>query len=199
MLTWNDFYCRLSYLDCSSEDETQDDDDESEPSVSETCPPPSAIKHSKPRSKSVCNTATNTPKKAETMSPSRKLFTKYGHFQSCTARAQQQQRYRRDTDGNQYRLRNKAPLWNEVSQVYQLDFGGRVTQESAKNFQIEYQDKQVSVHSHHANMILIRFHVSQVMQFGRIDANAYTLDFEYPFSVAQALCIALANVTQRLK
>ena len=28
-------------------------------------------------------------------------------------------------------------------QVYQLDFGGRVTQESAKNFQIEYQGKQV--------------------------------------------------------
>lgn len=41
-------------------------------------------------------------------------------------------------------LHNKAPLWNEVSQVYQLDFGGRVTQESAKNFQIEYQGKQVS-------------------------------------------------------
>ncbi len=30
-------------------------------------------------------------------------------------------------------------------QVYQLDFGGRVTQESAKNFQIEYKDKQVSI------------------------------------------------------
>ena len=28
-------------------------------------------------------------------------------------------------------------------QVYQLDFGGRVTQESAKNFQIEYLGKQV--------------------------------------------------------
>lgn len=43
----------------------------------------------------------------------------------------------------EFSLHNKAPLWNEVSQVYQLDFGGRVTQESAKNFQIEYQGKQV--------------------------------------------------------
>ncbi len=68
-------------------------------------------------------------------------------------------------------LRNKAPMWNETSQVgkdtfssslifstfstthtsfpllqvYQLDFGGRVTQESAKNFQIEYKDKQVGI------------------------------------------------------
>lgn len=40
-------------------------------------------------------------------------------------------------------LHNKAPLWNEVSQVYQLDFGGRVTQESAKNFQIEFKGNQV--------------------------------------------------------
>ena len=40
-------------------------------------------------------------------------------------------------------MHNKAPLWNENSQVYQLDFGGRVTQESAKNFQIELQGKQV--------------------------------------------------------
>ena len=43
----------------------------------------------------------------------------------------------------QFAMHNKAPLWNENSQVYQLDFGGRVTQESAKNFQIEFRGKQV--------------------------------------------------------
>ena len=37
-----------------------------------------------------------------------------------------------------------ARLWNEQSQVYQLDFGGRVTLESAKNFQIEFKGKQVN-------------------------------------------------------
>lgn len=41
-------------------------------------------------------------------------------------------------------MHNKAPMWNENSQVYQLDFGGRVTQESAKNFQVEFRGKQVS-------------------------------------------------------
>ena len=41
-------------------------------------------------------------------------------------------------------MQNKAPFWNEASQVYQLDFGGRVTQESAKNFQIEHLSRQVS-------------------------------------------------------
>lgn len=34
-------------------------------------------------------------------------------------------------------------MWNEANQVYQLDFGGRVTQESAKNFQIEFRGNQV--------------------------------------------------------
>ncbi|CEF67813.1 Tubby, C-terminal domain and WD40 repeat and WD40/YVTN repeat-like-containing domain and WD40-repeat-containing domain and Tubby C-terminal-like domain-containing protein [Strongyloides ratti] len=77
-------------------------------------------------------------------------------------------------------MTNKAPFWNEQSQVYQLDFGGRVTQESAKNFQIEYKDKQV-------------------MQFGRIEGGAYTLDFCSPFSAVQAFAIALASITQRLK
>ena len=47
-------------------------------------------------------------------------------------------------------MHNKAPLWNEGSQVYQLDFGGRVTQESAKNFQIEYLGKQVSLINYEA-------------------------------------------------
>ncbi|XP_014213825.1 tubby-related protein 4 isoform X2 [Copidosoma floridanum] len=77
-------------------------------------------------------------------------------------------------------MHNKAPMWNEANQVYQLDFGGRVTQESAKNFQIEFRG-------------------NQVMQFGRIQGNAYTLDFQYPFSAIQAFAVALASVTQRLK
>lgn len=80
----------------------------------------------------------------------------------------------------QFILHNKPPIWNETNQVYQLDFGGRVTQESAKNFQIELSGKQV-------------------MQFGRIDSNAYTLDFEWPFTAVQAFSIALANITQRFK
>ncbi|CAJ0573812.1 unnamed protein product, partial [Mesorhabditis spiculigera] len=77
-------------------------------------------------------------------------------------------------------LHNKAPIWNETNQVYQLDFGGRVTQESAKNFQIEVNSKQV-------------------LQFGRIEGGAYTLDFRAPFCGAQAFAVALASITQRLK
>ena len=94
-------------------------------------------------------------------------------------------------------MHNKAPLWNEGSQVYQLDFGGRVTQESAKNFQIEYSGKQVTNIRNNRNILMILYF--QVMQFGRIDENAYTLDFQYPLTALQAFSVALANVTQRLK
>lgn len=96
-------------------------------------------------------------------------------------------------------------MWNENSQVYQLDFGGRVTQESAKNFQIEFRGKQVMLLNKvigglfPLNTEYAFFFCLQVMQFGRIDGNAYTLDFQYPFSALQAFAVALANVTQRLK
>ncbi|CAD6186286.1 unnamed protein product [Caenorhabditis auriculariae] len=76
-------------------------------------------------------------------------------------------------------MHNKTPFWNEHNQVYQLDFGGRVTQESAKNFQVEMDGKQV-------------------LQFGRIEGGAYTLDFRKPFSASQAFAVALASITQRL-
>ncbi|KJH52933.1 Tub family protein [Dictyocaulus viviparus] len=77
-------------------------------------------------------------------------------------------------------MHNKTPFWNEHNQVYQLDFGGRVTQESAKNFQVEMDGKQV-------------------LQFGRVEGGAYTLDFRRPFAATQAFAVALASITQRLK
>nr|XP_009685459.1 PREDICTED: tubby-related protein 4 [Struthio camelus australis] len=86
------------------------------------------------------------------------------------------------SQGFVYVMANKQPLWNEATQVYQLDFGGRVTQESAKNFQIELEGRQVGR--------------QQQAAWG---GNAYILDFQYPFSAVQAFAVALANVTQRLK
>ena len=38
---------------------------------------------------------------------------------------------------------SKTPTWNEQHMIYQLDFGGRVTTKSAKNFQLELDNEQV--------------------------------------------------------
>lgn len=58
-------------------------------------------------------------------------------------RASEKEDGRLGSQGFVYVMANKQPLWNEATQVYQLDFGGRVTQESAKNFQIELEGRQV--------------------------------------------------------
>ncbi|CAG2173375.1 unnamed protein product, partial [Oppiella nova] len=149
----------LNYLDCSSESENTSDEDELDDSSSYKNLETFQKRHFRRKFKVKRRNSRVKPNETQ---------------QQATSQAREAVSYR------EFVLHNKAPLWNEVSQVYQLDFGGRVTQESAKNFQIEYQGKQV-------------------MQFGRIDGNAYTLDFQYPFSALQALAVALANVTQRLK
>ena len=42
-------------------------------------------------------------------------------------------------------IHSKTPTWNEQHMIYQLDFGGRVTTKSAKNFQLEVDGEQVSI------------------------------------------------------
>ena len=37
-------------------------------------------------------------------------------------------------------LSNKTPVWNDDTQSYVLNFHGRVTQASVKNFQIVHED-----------------------------------------------------------
>uniref|UniRef100_A0A3B3Z6E9 Tubby C-terminal domain-containing protein n=1 Tax=Periophthalmus magnuspinnatus TaxID=409849 RepID=A0A3B3Z6E9_9GOBI len=77
---------------------------------------------------------------------------------------------------NLIELRNKAPVWNEESSSHVLNFNGRVTQASIKNFQI--------VHSNDDYI---------VMQFGRIADDIFTLDYNYPMCAVQAFAIALSS------
>ncbi|VDN08378.1 unnamed protein product [Thelazia callipaeda] len=74
-------------------------------------------------------------------------------------------------------LQNKSPVWNEDTQSYVLNFHGRVTQASVKNFQI----------IHEADPKYI------VMQFGRIGYDTFTMDFRYPLSALQAFGIAMTS------
>lgn len=75
----------------------------------------------------------------------RTIFFKFSvQLQKVRKRSEDRGRSRYPHLGHrQFVMHNKAPLWNENSQVYQLDFGGRVSQESAKNFQIEFRSRQV--------------------------------------------------------
>ncbi|XP_008278189.1 tubby-related protein 1 [Stegastes partitus] len=78
---------------------------------------------------------------------------------------------------NLIELHNKTPVWNEETASHVLNFNGRVTQASIKNFQI--------VHTKDLDYI--------VMQFGRIADDIFTLDFNYPLCAVQAFAIALSS------
>jgi len=79
-------------------------------------------------------------------------------------------------------LQNKSPVWNEDSQSYVLNFHGRVTQASVKNFQI--------VHEKEPDYI--------VMQFGRVEDDVFTMDYRYPLCAIQAFSIALSSFDNKL-
>ncbi|KAM4675421.1 tubby-related protein 3 [Discoglossus pictus] len=79
-------------------------------------------------------------------------------------------------------LHNKAPVWNDDTQSYVLNFHGRVTHASVKNFQI--------VHDNDPDYI--------VMQFGRVADDLFTLDYNYPMCALQAFSVALSSFDSKL-
>ncbi|GBC08982.1 hypothetical protein RclHR1_08520008 [Rhizophagus clarus] len=79
-------------------------------------------------------------------------------------------------------LHNKSPQWNEETQSYVLNFNGRVTLASVKNFQI--------VHDNDLDYI--------IMQFGRVEEDTFTMDFMYPMCPLQAFAIALTSFDAKL-
>ncbi|NXA39569.1 TULP1 protein, partial [Eudromia elegans] len=79
-------------------------------------------------------------------------------------------------------LHNKAPVWNDETQSYVLNFHGRVTHASVKNFQIVHADDPDYI----------------VMQFGRVADDAFTMDYNYPLCAVQAFAIALSSFDGKL-
>ena len=79
-------------------------------------------------------------------------------------------------------MTNKSPTWSEDSMSYVLNFGGRVTMASVKNFQI--------VHAKDPDYV--------VLQFGRVAEHHFTMDYQYPMSAIQAFAICLSSLDGKL-
>nr|XP_057917675.1 tubby protein homolog [Doryrhamphus excisus] len=79
-------------------------------------------------------------------------------------------------------LVNKSPSWNEQTQSYVLNFHGRVTQASVKNFQI--------IHPENDDYI--------VMQFGRVSEDVFSMDYSFPMCALQAFAITLSSFDGKL-
>uniref|UniRef100_A0A1A7Z4R8 Tubby-like protein n=3 Tax=Iconisemion striatum TaxID=60296 RepID=A0A1A7Z4R8_9TELE len=109
------------------------------------------------------------------------------NFERVPVRPQSEQeslvsRWQNNSMDNLIELHNKAPVWNDDTQSYVLNFHGRVTQASVKNFQI--------VHDNDPDYI--------VMQFGRIAEDVFTLDYNYPMCALQAFAIGLSSFDSKL-
>ena len=83
-------------------------------------------------------------------------------------------------------LINKPPRWNEQVNAYVLNFNGRVTMASVKNFQLVAPDDEETV----------------LLQFGRVTKDTskdeYTMDFQWPLSPLQAFAITLSSFDYKI-
>ncbi|URE30907.1 tubby-like F-box protein [Musa troglodytarum] len=83
-------------------------------------------------------------------------------------------------------LKNKAPRWHEQLQCWCLNFRGRVTVASVKNFQL-VAAADPSRHVSPAEQEKV------VLQFGKIGKDIFTMDYQYPLSAFQAFAICLTS------
>ena len=80
-------------------------------------------------------------------------------------------------------LQNRPPWWNVELGAFVLNFGGRVSVASVKNFQLCDRADQEHI----------------MLQFGRIQGrHSFTMDFQYPLSAAQAFAIAISSLQSKI-
>eukprot|EP00824_Muranothrix_gubernata_P019227 TRINITY_DN38814_c0_g1_i1.p1 TRINITY_DN38814_c0_g1~~TRINITY_DN38814_c0_g1_i1.p1 ORF type:complete len:381 (+),score=82.50 TRINITY_DN38814_c0_g1_i1:77-1144(+) len=91
-------------------------------------------------------------------------------------------KFKKGTTNMMVHLKNKPPRFNHQLGAYVLNFNGRVTMASVKNFQLVEDGKQDKL----------------LLQFGRVGKDQFNLDFRFPLSPYQAFCIALTALDHKL-
>ncbi|KAL3508041.1 hypothetical protein ACH5RR_033423 [Cinchona calisaya] len=86
-------------------------------------------------------------------------------------------------------LRNKSPRWHEQLQCWCLNFHGRVTVASVKNFQLVASPENGQPGPEHEKVIV---------QFGKVGKDVFTMDYRYPISAFQAFAICLSSFDTKI-
>ncbi|XP_008784163.2 tubby-like F-box protein 8 isoform X2 [Phoenix dactylifera] len=94
-------------------------------------------------------------------------------------------------------LRNKAPRWHEQLQCWCLNFRGRVTVASVKNFQL-IAATQPAAGAPTPSQPAPPEHDKILLQFGKVAKDMFTMDFRYPLSAFQAFAICLSSFDTKL-
>ena len=86
-------------------------------------------------------------------------------------------------NNNIYKLKNKAPEFNEFFNVYTLKFKDRRVIPNEKNMQIIYQD-------------FIEDNQNILLQFAQSE-KGYILDYKFPFNNITAFALAITAMSSR--
>lgn len=96
-------------------------------------------------------------------------------------------------------LKNKAPRWHEQLQCWCLNFKGRVTVASVKNFQLIAATQPTAGASAPApSQPGPTDHDKIILQFGKVAKDMFTMDYRYPLSAFQAFAICLSSFDTKL-
>ncbi|KAJ4869151.1 Tubby-like F-box protein 10 [Raphanus sativus] len=101
-------------------------------------------------------------------------------------------------------LKNKQPRWHEQLQCWCLNFRGRVTVASVKNFQLVAvrQPPQTQGTGGGGVAPAPGAHGEQqdkvILQFGKVGKDMFTMDYRYPLSAFQAFAICLSSFDTKL-
>ncbi|KAL2334905.1 hypothetical protein Fmac_016118 [Flemingia macrophylla] len=97
-------------------------------------------------------------------------------------------------------LKNKAPRWHEQLQCWCLNFRGRVTVASVKNFQLiaATQSAAGAGASMPSSQPAQSDHDKIILQFGKVGKDIFTMDYRYPLSAFQAFAICLTSFDTKL-
>jgi len=105
-------------------------------------------------------------------------------------------------------LHNKAPRWHEQLQCWCLNFRGRVTVASVKNFQLVASVPPpasagawvpgVQTQPQASGPSSSSSHDTVILQFGKVARDMFTMDYRYPLSAFQAFAICLTSFDTKL-
>ncbi|XP_051179993.1 tubby-like F-box protein 13 [Lolium perenne] len=97
-------------------------------------------------------------------------------------------------------LHNKAPRWHEQLQCWCLNFRGRVTVASVKNFQLTAAAPPAAgaPTPPHPAPTPPPEHDKVILQFGKVAKDMFTMDFRYPLSAFQAFALSLSSFDTKL-
>ncbi|ONK67540.1 uncharacterized protein A4U43_C05F1100 [Asparagus officinalis] len=129
------------------------------------------------------------PTQAEFLINSLDSFSSMPFFRSKSSRSQSTSGSLSGLEEGILVLKNKAPRWHEQLQCWCLNFRGRVTVASVKNFQLVASEENGATGQEQDKVIL---------QFGKVGKDLFTMDFQYPISAFQAFAICLSSFDTKI-